>query len=91
MRNIDNKNPEIQKNKKSKVSFSKLLNVRKPLPTKKQIETWENDGGQINSLEKEVIIINGKKCDTLMQVLSARIKKFFKNRSESLALLNNEL
>ena len=78
MKKIQHVTPKIKKEENLKVSFSKVLNIRKRINTKKEIDTWENDGGNMNAKTQTFEIIDGKVCDTPLKVVNAKVKKFIK-------------
>ncbi len=81
MKKIKHATPKISKEVKPQVSFSKVLNIRKRVNTKDEIDTWENDGGNLNAKGETFEIIDGKVCDTPIKVMNAKIKKFIKNEA----------
>lgn len=81
MKKIQQATPKIKKEGKPEVSFSKVLNIRKRVNTKDEIDNWENDGGNLNSKAKTFEIIDGKICDTPLKIMNAKVKKFIKTKS----------
>jgi len=82
MKKIQHATPKIKKEGKSQVSFSKVLNIRKRINTKDELDTWENDGGNMNAKAKAFEIIDGKICDTPLKIMNAKVKKFIKSKTK---------
>ena len=81
MKKIQHATLKIKKEGKPEVSFSKVINIRKRVNTKDEIDTWENDGGNMNAKAQTFEIIDGKVCDTPLKVVNAKIKKFIKSKA----------
>lgn len=60
------------------VLFARFLQRQGHTPTRNQLTTWELDGGQVNNLEEDFVIIAGYKCHNIFERVRARIIKFWR-------------
>jgi len=60
------------------VLFARFLQRQAPAPTRRQLTTWELDGGQVNTVEDDFVIIAGYKCHNLFERTRARSMKLWR-------------
>lgn len=60
------------------VLFARFLQRQGHMPTRNQLTTWELDGGQVNNLEEDFVIIAGYKCHNIFERTRARIIKLWR-------------
>ncbi|MBC7419700.1 MAG: hypothetical protein H7328_03135 [Bdellovibrio sp.] len=58
--------------------FSRFLQRRAKNPTERQISTWEDDGGNVDTADHQFVIINGVICCTSIQRLRAYVTKYWR-------------
>ena len=60
------------------VLFARFLQRQRPAPTRNQLATWELDGGQVNNIEEDFVIIAGYKCHNIFERTRARLVKLWR-------------
>ena len=58
--------------------FARFLQKKAKLPTEKQIHTWENDGGNVETSADHFEVINGTVCCTFSQKVRAYVNKYWR-------------
>lgn len=60
------------------VLFARFLQRQGQAPTRHQLATWELDGGQVNTIEEDFVIIAGYKCHNCFERARARAIKLWR-------------
>ncbi len=75
MKKVNPSNKTSQKNSLRQKFFPSSFRV----PTEFQINTWEYEGGCINGVCENVVIINGVLCQTWFDRVKATLTPYWKN------------
>ncbi len=60
------------------VLFARYLQKQGQAPTRKQLSTWELDGGQYDESQDDFVLIGGHKCHNVLERTRARVMKFWR-------------